>query len=393
MKQLVLVINCGSSSIKFAVINANSGDAILSGLAEGLGGESPCLSIKDQGEKNQLELTDNTHQTAMEQVVNALKARPEVLENLIAVGHRVVHGGELFKASTLIDDKVIAGITSCNRLAPLHNPANLLGIQSSMIALPHLPQVAVFDTAFHQSIPEYAFLYPLPYETYRMHGVRRYGFHGSSHVYVCQQAADYLKRDIQDSCFISAHLGNGCSISAVKNGESIDTSMGMTPLEGLVMGTRCGDIDPSLHQYLAGQMSMTLEEVTNMLNKRSGLLGISEKTNDMRELTELAKDGDKRAQLAIEVFCYRLAKYIGSYAIPLGRIDALIFTGGIGENAAIIRKEVSKWLNILNIKLDEDANDSAKGDVTLISKEDAVPILVIKTNEEWVIAKDAAQFA
>ncbi|MGL4900407.1 MAG: acetate kinase, partial [Shewanella sp.] len=310
--KLVLVLNCGSSSLKFAVIDAQTGDDQISGLAECFGLEDSRIKWKINGAKHEAALGAFTaHREAVEFIVNKILAgQPELAAQIQAVGHRIVHGGEKFTRSMIIDDNVIKGIEDCASLAPLHNPAHLIGIRAAMASFPKLPQIAVFDTAFHQSMPERAYIYALPYKLYREHGIRRYGMHGTSHLFVSREAAKLLNKPLAETNVICAHLGNGASVTAVKGGKSVDTSMGLTPLEGLVMGTRCGDIDPSIIYHLVHQLDYTLEEVNNLMNKQSGLLGISELTNDCRGIEEGYADGHKGATLALDIFCYRLAKYI-----------------------------------------------------------------------------------
>ncbi|MBO2582075.1 acetate kinase [Shewanella algae] len=391
-KKLVLVLNCGSSSLKFAVMDALTGDDQISGLAECFGLENSRIKWKHNGEKHEAALGAFTaHREAVEFIVNQILAPlPELASQILAVGHRIVHGGEKFTRSVIIDDQVIKGIEDCASLAPLHNPAHLIGIRAAMASFPSLPQVAVFDTAFHQSMPEHAFVYALPYKLYREHGIRRYGMHGTSHLFVSREAAKVLGKELADTNVICAHLGNGASVTAVKGGKSMDTSMGLTPLEGLVMGTRCGDIDPSIIYHLVHQLGYTLEEVNNLLNKQSGLLGISELTNDCRGIEEGYAEGHKGATLALEIFCYRLAKYIASYTVPLGRLDAVVFTGGIGENSDIIRKKVLELLSIFNFQVDDERNPAARfGNGGIITKDEGTLAMVIPTNEEWVIAEDA----
>ncbi|WP_445946064.1 acetate kinase [Shewanella sp.] len=390
--KLVLVLNCGSSSLKFAVIDALTGDDHISGLAECFGLEDSRIKWKCNGEKSEAKLGAFTaHREAVEFIVNKiLAAQPELAAKIHAIGHRIVHGGEKFTRSVIINDDVIQGIEDCASLAPLHNPAHLIGIRAAMASFPGLPQVAVFDTAFHQTMPEKAFVYALPYKLYREHGIRRYGMHGTSHLYVSREAAKVIGKDIKDTNVICAHLGNGASVTAIKGGKSVDTSMGLTPLEGLVMGTRCGDLDPSIIYHLVKQLGYTLDEVNNLLNKQSGLLGISELTNDCRGIEEGYQDGHKGATLALEIFCYRLAKYIASYTVPLGRLDAVIFTGGIGENSDLIREKVLNLLEIFNFSVDSELNKAARfGEQGIITKPGSTLAMVIPTNEEWVIAEDA----
>lgn len=387
----VLVINSGSSSLKFSLFQPLSGEEIVTGLVECIGEEVAQLSWSYQGEKIREELKQVSHRQAL-QAVMAVLHQHQLLKDLAAVGHRVVHGGEYFYDSVLIDDDVLKKIRACNHLAPLHNPANTLGIEVMKELFPGLPQVAVFDTAFHQSMPKSAYIYALPYELYEKYGVRRYGFHGTSHKYVSGEAVKRLGLDPNNSGIITAHLGNGCSAAAIKNGLSIDTTMGMTPLEGLVMGTRCGDIDPSLPEFLSSEMNVSIRDITDILNKKSGLLGISGLSNDMRTLCEAAQKGCERSGLAIDVFCYRLAKNICSLAMPLGSVDALVFTGGIGENARIIREKVIRQLSILGFVLDHERNESnGKESNGVISQDTSTVAIVINTAEEWVIAQDTAR--
>lgn len=390
--KLVLVLNCGSSSLKFAVIDAQTGDDQISGLAECFGLEDSRIKWKINGEKQEAALGAFTaHREAVEFIVNKILAgQPELAAQIQAVGHRIVHGGEKFTRSVIIDDSVIKGIEDCASLAPLHNPAHLIGIRAAMASFPKLPQVAVFDTAFHQSMPDRAYVYALPYKLYREHGIRRYGMHGTSHLFVSREAARMLNKPLAETNVICAHLGNGASVTAVKGGKSVDTSMGLTPLEGLVMGTRCGDIDPSIIYHLVHQLGYTLEEVNNLMNKQSGLLGISELTNDCRGIEEGYADGHKGATLALEIFCYRLAKYIASYTVPLGRLDAVVFTGGIGENSDLIREKVLNLLEIFNFHVDSERNKAARfGKKGIITQDNSTVAMVIPTNEEWVIAEDS----
>lgn len=391
-ENLVLVLNCGSSSLKFAVIDATSGDEYISGLAECFGLEDSRIKWKVQGNKNEAKLGAFTHhREAVEYIVHTiLAAQPELAAQIKAVGHRIVHGGEKFTRSVIITPEVIQGIEDCASLAPLHNPAHLIGIRAAMASFPSLPQVAVFDTAFHQTMPEKAYVYALPYKLYREHGIRRYGMHGTSHLFVSREAAKVLNKPVADTNVIVAHLGNGASVTAIKGGKSVDTSMGLTPLEGLVMGTRCGDLDPSIIFHLVDQLGYTLAEVNNILNKQSGLLGISELTNDCRGIEEGFGDGHKGATLALEIFCYRLAKYIASYTVPLGRLDAVVFTGGIGENSDLIRAKVLELLAIFNFQVDDIKNKAARfGKDGIITADNTPVAMVIPTNEEWVIAEDA----
>ena len=390
--KLVLVLNCGSSSLKFAIIDALTGDDQISGLAECFGLEDARIKWKVNGKKQEAKLGAYTaHREAVEYIVkNILGEHPQIAEQIQAIGHRVVHGGEKFTRSMIIDETVVKGIEDCAALAPLHNPAHLIGIRASQAAFPALPQVAVFDTAFHQTMPEKAFIYALPYKLYRENSIRRYGMHGTSHLFVSREAAKVLGKNIEDTNVICAHLGNGASVTAIKGGKSVDTSMGLTPLEGLVMGTRCGDLDPSIIHHLVSRLGYTLDEVNNLMNKQSGLLGISELTSDCRGIEEGYEQGHKGATLALDIFCYRLAKYIASYTVPLGRLDALIFTGGIGENSDLIRANVLNMLEIFNFEVDSERNAAARfGKQGQITTDNGPVALVIPTNEEWVIAEDA----
>ncbi|MAD02858.1 MULTISPECIES: acetate kinase [unclassified Pseudoalteromonas] len=391
----VLVLNCGSSSLKFAILDATTSDEVISGLAERLGSDTPSIKYKYNGEKQLIELAKGqAHDAAINKLVYLVK-NLGLEDKLVAVGHRVVHGGEHFTESVLIDNDVLIEIEKTAALAPLHNPANLLGIRTAQQAFSTLPQIAVFDTAFHQTMPKIAYLYALPYSLYKEHGVRRYGFHGTSHYYVAGEAAKLLGKERQQTNVISAHLGNGCSVCAIKDGKSVDTSMGLTPLEGLVMGTRSGSIDPGLFTFLTQQLNYSVQEIDDLLNKQSGLLGISELSNDCRTIEEAAVEGHPQANLALDIFCYRLAKQIAAFLVPLQRLDALIFTGGIGENSDIIRDKVISHLGFLGLECDEAANLAARfGKEGLISKGQAhVKAFVIPTNEEWVIANDAARIA
>lgn len=372
MSEHILVLNCGSSSLKFSLINPNSGERLLDGLAEKLGEDSASLRVAGR-ERTPLETP--THEGALLEVLRILEQ--EDLSRLVAaVGHRVVHGGEQFSAPTLIDQEVNAALEALSHLAPLHNPVNLKGIAAARKGFPNLPHVAVFDTAFHQTMPEAAFRYAVPESWYEEHGVRRYGFHGTSHRYVAEAAARELDRPLEELHLLSAHLGNGCSATAISGGKSVNTSMGMTPLSGLVMGTRSGDIDPGILVYMARRLPGGIDEVDTVLNKSSGLLGLSQKSNDMRELLELSSSGDQAARIAIESFCSRLASILCGLATSLPRLDALIFTGGIGEHAAPIRQLTLEKLWPLGL---------GKAPVAA-----GPQVLVIPTDEEFMIAKLSA---
>ncbi|MDU0111817.1 acetate kinase [Psychrosphaera aquimarina] len=395
----ILVLNCGSSSLKFAVINSTTGDTKITGLAERLGSKEATITVKYKGNKQVTELTkNNQHLGAIEYLVSELHAN-DLSDSLTAVGHRVVHGGEVFTSSAVITDDVIAAIEETSGLAPLHNPANLVGIKAAQATFPSLPQVAVFDTAFHQTMPQKAFMYAVDNDLYNEKGIRRYGFHGTSHYFVSREAAKHLQQQDDQTSVITVHLGNGCSICAIENGNSVDTSMGLTPAEGLVMGTRSGDVDPGLIIYLMNQHNYSAQQIDNLLNKQSGLLGLSKLSNDCRTLEDAVFGNDEaqqqQAKLALDVFCYRVAKYIASYTVALSHLDAIVFTGGIGENSNYIRSQVISQLSILKISLDEQQNELARfGNAGEIQATDSqFRVLVIPTNEEWVIARDAAQLS
>jgi len=388
MHHSVLILNCGSSSVKFSLIDLDNNTQIIVGLAEYLNTPKARLNWKNGETKGVEPIVDQSHRGALAGIEKILKPFLAKTE-LRGIGHRVVHGGEHFTNSTLIDAKVIEGLKECSKFAPLHNPANILGIESSMELFSGLPQVAVFDTAFHQTMPDYVYNYALPYEWYQNHKLRRYGFHGTSHRYVTGHCATLLNKPLEKLALLSAHLGNGCSASAVLNGKSIDTTMGFTPLEGLVMGTRCGDIDPSIAEFIAAEEKLNIAEITNIYNKKSGLLGISGISHDMRELLEASTIGNARATLAIEIYCYRLAKHLAGLMVPLGKVDALIFTGGVGENAVAIRAKVLHHLRFFNFSVDDQANkDNGKNTNGRITTLSSTLALIIPTNEEGMIAKD-----
>lgn len=391
--KLVLVLNCGSSSLKFAVIDATTGDEKLSGLAECLHLAEARIKWKLNGDKGSADLGSHAaHQEALDYIVHSiLPLQPEIATQLIAIGHRVVHGGEKFTQSVVIDDSVIHGIEACSTLAPLHNPAHLIGIRAAQKAFPALKNVAVFDTAFHQTIPEQAYLYALPYNLYKEHGIRRYGMHGTSHYFIALKAAEMLGKPLEELNIINCHLGNGGSVCAIKGGQSVDTSMGMTPLEGLVMGTRCGDIDPAIIFHLHDALGYSLDDIHRILTKESGLQGITEVTSDCRYVEDNYQQKEE-ARRALDLFTYRLAKYIASYTVALdGQLDAIVFTGGIGENSAPVRAETMRRLSLVGFQLDEAANLTYRfGKAGNIATADSRPALIIPTNEEWVIARDAA---
>ena len=384
----ILVLNSGSSSIKFQIFDMQKTISICQGIIEQIGESIGHIKFVYDKEKEIVkEGVIKNHSIGIE-LLEELLIDNNVLKSfdeLGAVGHRVVHGGEYFSKPTLISDEVIEKIEKVSPLAPLHNPVNLIGIKAISKVNPSLMQVAVFDTAFHQSIPDFAYHYALPYKYYTQNQVRRYGFHGTSHHYVAKEAAKILQKDINECNLITLHLGNGASMAAIKNGKSIDTSMGLTPLEGLVMGTRCGDIDPAIIFYLSRNLNLSIDELDNILNKKSGLKGICG-INDMREIETKAKEGDEKAKLAIEIFCYRIKKYIGAYSVAIGRVDALVFTGGIGEHSSTVREKVcSELFCTLGIKIDIEAN--LKHDTVISQNDSKIKLFVIPTNEELEIAK------
>jgi acetate kinase len=400
----VLVLNCGSSSVKFALIDPASGTRHLTGLAERVGTPEASISLKIAGEEGSRQLggiTFTDHRGIIQRILTGLHAW--LTQNgveISAVGHRLVHGGEAFSSSVVLDDATMDAVKACIPLAPLHNPANIAGVEAAYAMLPDVPQVGVFDTAFHQSMPEVAFQYAVPRDWYTEYGVRRYGFHGTSHLYVSTTAAEMLGRPVEELRIVTAHLGNGCSLAAVKNGISVDTSMGMTPLEGVVMGTRSGDLDPGIIAYMAERTGQDAAGITDILNKRSGLLGLSNLSNDMRELQSAAREGNASARLALDVFVYRLTKYVASLVVPLEGIDVLVFTGGIGENDAVVRASVVNKLGFLGFALDADANAAAVrgrgGPITTSGPGSAAggPVaLVVPTDEELVIARDAQRLS
>lgn len=390
----VLVINCGSSSLKYQLINTNTEEVLASGLCDRIGINGGQFTYKPKdGEKTIQDVDMPDHEVAVKLVLNAL-INPkdgiiESLDSIKATGHRIVHGGEHFTHSVLVNDEVIRHIEECSDLAPLHNPAHLLGIRACQHLMPNKPMVTVFDTAFHQSMPPHAYIYGLPYEYYEKYKIRRYGFHGTSHSYVSKRTAEFLGIPLEDSKIITCHLGNGSSICAVKNGKSIDTSMGLTPLEGLVMGTRSGDLDPAIIDYIAQKENLSTKEVLNILNKKSGVLGISGLSSDFRDLLAADEEGNLKARFAREVFAYRVAKYIGAYTAALVGVDAITFCAGVGENAKFIRGKIVSNLHFLGINLDEKANLETVGKEGVISTSDSkVKVCVIPTNEELMIARD-----
>ena len=387
---LVLVLNSGSSSVKFALVCTDSGRRLMAGIGERLGTPEALLRVQKFPEAAVDErLPEGTHRAVVARVLEHATAALDGGVRLLGAGHRVVHGGEQFSSSILVNDAVISALRSVSHLAPLHNPANLAGIEAVRAVLPELPQVAVFDTAFHQTMPPYAFRYAVPEEWYRNYGVRRYGFHGTSHRFVSERAATMLGRPLRELRLVTAHLGNGCSASAVRDGASVDTTMGLTPLEGLVMGTRSGDVDPGLLGYMAERTGMSVGKLTHALNVDSGLQGMAGVGNDMRTVVAAAADGNERALLALEVFVYRLAKAIAALVVALERLDALVFTGGIGENSAVVRSLVLSRLGFLGLAPDAEANaDHGRHTGGRVSLAGPVVALVVPTDEELMIARD-----
>ncbi|MBQ2900994.1 MAG: acetate kinase [Agathobacter sp.] len=389
----VLVINCGSSSLKYQLIDSQTEAVLAKGLCERIGIDGRLIYQKAGCDKEVTEAAMPTHKQAIQLVLDAL-VNPTTgaiadLSAIEAVGHRVVHGGEKFATSTVLTDEVISVIEECNDLAPLHNPANLIGIRACQELMPNVPMVAVFDTAFHQTMPDVAYTYALPYEYYEKYAVRRYGFHGTSHSYVSKRAAEILGKDVADLKTIVCHLGNGASICAVKNGKSVDTSMGLTPLEGLIMGTRSGDVDPSILDFIAQKENLSLSEVMNVLNKKSGVEGISGVSSDFRDLAAAAEEGNDRARLALDAFVYRVVKYIGAYAAAMNGVDVICFTAGCGENDVVTRGKIVKAIEYLGITLDEEANKAARGEEGVISTADSkVTVLAVPTNEELAICRE-----
>lgn len=387
---LVLVINSGSSSLKFALIDTVSGEATLSGLGECFGLADANVSWKSNGEKQQYQLNEigNHHRQAIDRIV-ALVEELGLKQDIVTVGHRVVHGGEKFTGTVKIDESVLREIENLSDLAPLHNPAHVVGIRAAIKAFPTLAQYAVFDTAFHQTMPAKAFTGAISSKLYEDYGIRRYGFHGTSHYFVSREAAKLINKPVEESSFISVHLGNGASVCAIKNGKSVDTSMGFTPLSGLMMGTRCGDLDPGIIEFLL-KKGWSQDQVFKELNSNSGFLGVSGLTSDCRGVIEAMEEGHAGATLAFELFTYRVAKYIASYMVALDELDSIIFTGGIGENALPIRSQILKSLKIFGYREDEAANANARfGNKGVITQANTPLAMVIPTNEEWVIAKES----
>ena len=389
----VLVINCGSSSLKYQLIDMETENSLAQGLVERIGIEGSVLTQKVEGKDKYIVKTPmKNHKEAIEIVLKALVDDEhgviKSMDEITAVGHRVVHGGEKYASSVLITEEVKKSIEECYKLAPLHNPPNMIGIEACEELMPNTPMVAVFDTAFHQTMPKEAFLYALPYELYSENGIRKYGFHGTSHMYVSNKVAEVMGKDIKDLKIVTCHLGNGASLCAVKNGVSIDTTMGFTPLDGIVMGTRSGSIDPAIVLYLLNELKYSAEDVNTLLNKKSGVLGISGVSSDFRDIEDAAAKGDERAILALDIYHYRIRTQIGAYAAAMGGVDAIVFTAGVGENGPETREACLEGLEFLGVKVDKEKNN-VRGKVREISTEDStVKAFVIPTNEELVIARD-----
>lgn len=395
MSSLVLAINAGSSSLKFQLIRMPEETLVTKGLIERIGIKDSIFTIEVNGEKIKDVKDIKDHEEAINIMLDSCKQHGIIddINDIAGTGHRVVHGGELFPTSALVTDKVEEQIESLSELAPLHNPANLMGIRAFRKLLPNIPHVAVFDTSFHQSMPEQSYLYSLPYQYYKDYGIRKYGFHGTSHKYVSQRAAEIMNKPIEELRIISCHIGNGASIAAIDGGESIDTSMGFTPLAGVTMGTRSGNIDPALIPFIMQKTGQNAEEVLNVLNKESGLLGISGTSSDLRDLESDAEEGKERAQLALDVFASRIHKYIGSYATRMHGVDVIVFTAGVGENSSTVRAKVLEGLEFMGIYWDSKKNEAMRGEEGFINyPHSPVKVIVIPTNEEVMIARDTVKF-
>lgn len=389
----ILVINCGSSSLKYQLIDSNSEEVLAKGLCERIGAKGSVLTHKTaEGKKAVVEEPMPNHTEAVHLVIAALTDAEygcvRSLDEIGAVGHRIVHGGEKFSKAAIITEETIKAIEACSDLAPLHNPANLIGIEACKEVMKDIPMVAVFDTAFHQTMPEKAYMYGLPYEYYEKYKIRRYGFHGTSHQFVSEHAAEMLGKDIKDLKIIVCHLGNGASVTAVQNGVSVDTSMGLTPLEGLLMGTRCGDTDPAVVEFICKKEHKTVEETLNVMNKQSGMLGLTGISSDARDVEAAVLEGNERAILTVNTFAYRVAKYIGAYTAAMNGVDAICFTAGLGENHRLLRQRVASYLGYLEAELDDVRNDVAGEDAIISTDTSKVALLVVPTNEELAIARE-----
>ncbi len=395
----ILVLNCGSSSIKYQLFDMTSGVVLAKGIVEKIGLKGSFLkNERFDGNKVKLEGEILDHQTGIEYLLGLMTSEKrgviKDLNEIDAIGHRLVHGGELFKGSCYLDDVTIKGVEDCSDLAPLHNPANLKGIYAMKTLLPNVPQVGVFDTSFHQTMPDYSFMYALPYSLYKKYGIRRYGFHGTSHSYVSKRACEILNLEYDKQKIITCHLGNGASIAAIKDGKSLDTSMGLTPVEGLIMGTRSGDVDAGALTLIMEKEEIDYSSLNTLLNKHSGMLGISGISSDMREVESAAEEGDMRAILALKMYEYRIKKYIGAYAAAMGGVDLLIFTGGIGENASEIRENVCRDLEYMGLEFDKQINNGVRSKELVISKKGSrVTVMIVPTNEEFVIATETREIA
>ena len=393
----ILVINCGSSSLKYQLINSESEEVLAKGLCERIGIDGSCITHQPKGgEKVKTEIAMPTHTQAVAAVIEKLTDEKvgvvKSLAEIDAVGHRIVHGGEKFASSVVIDAEVMKAIEDCNDLAPLHNPANLIGINSCKEIMPDVPMVAVFDTAFHQTMPKKAYLYGLPYEYYEKYKVRRYGFHGTSHDFVSSRVAEIMGRKREDLQIIVCHLGNGASVSAVKNGKCVDTSMGLTPLEGLIMGTRSGDIDPAIVSFLADKEGKTADEIINICNKKSGVLGLSGNvSSDFRDLAQAAADGNEKADIALKTWAYHVAKYVGAYAAAMNGVDVIAFTAGVGENNVDARAEVCSYLGYLGVTINAEANKKRGEEVEISTPDSTTKVYVVPTDEELAIARETAR--
>lgn len=393
----VLVINCGSSSLKFQLIDSQSEKCLAKGLCERIGIDGSMITYAPEGgdkEKTLTPMWDHTEaiRLVLEALTNPATGVVKNLDEIGAVGHRVVHGGEKFAESVIIDEEVLAAIRECSDLAPLHNPANLIGIDACRKLMPSTPMAAVFDTAFHQTMPEEAYMYGLPYEYYQKYKIRRYGFHGTSHSYVSKRAAEVLGKSYEDLKIIVCHLGNGASVSAVKNGRCVDTSMGLTPLEGLIMGTRSGDIDPAIIEFLAHKEGKDIDQIMNVLNKKSGVLGLSDNlSSDFRDLEDGYHAGNVHAVRTLKTFCYRVAKYVGAYTAAMNGVDVICFTAGVGENAGIVRTFVCEYLGYLGVELDQEANGRRGEDIVISTPDSRTTVMVIPTNEELAIARETVR--
>ncbi len=389
----VLVINSGSSSVKYQLLNMEDESVLAKGLVDRIGIEGSKISHKVGEKKHTIEQDIKNHEVGLRIVLDLLvsedKGVLKSLKEIDAVGHRVVHGGERFASSVKINKEVLDTLEMMSFLAPLHNPANVMGIKASMELLPGVPQIGVFDTAFHQSMPEKSYIYPIPYEFYEKYKVRRYGFHGTSHRYVSKKAADALGKNIEDLKIISCHIGNGASVAAIKYGKSVDTSMGFTPLEGLAMGTRSGDIDPAIVEFIAKEEEITIKEVLNILNKKSGMLGVTKEYSDMRDVEDNAIAGDKVCRKAFDIYEYKIAKYIGAYAAAMNGVDVILFTAGVGENSPIMREEIcEQYLGYLGVKIDKEANNFKGKEKVFSTPDSKVTVMVVPTDEELMIARD-----